>query len=184
MNRPVTWGEIACTLSHIGCWKKIANDDDIQDNDFCVIAEDDVRFIPNFSNAINVLINGLKNHPDNNLIILQKLGTRELIWKERLLLSDNIEIHKYPDHESTLYNHDGASLYLIQKSLTKHLLNELIDKKPYWLADSISEFHPSIKNIGITVPLLGYIPQNNPSDLEQDRKQARKYALDKEKIPL
>ena len=44
--RGPTMGEIACTLSHIKCWQLIALDESIDDDEFCLIAEDDVTLLP------------------------------------------------------------------------------------------------------------------------------------------
>ena len=38
----VSLGEICCTLSHIKAWKMIAEDQSLNDDDFAVVAEDDI----------------------------------------------------------------------------------------------------------------------------------------------
>ena len=79
MGREVTSGEIACTLSHIACWKAIANDDTLLDRDFAIIAEDDVLLKndlqSSLQNVIDTFENGYFLNQENvDLIILQSLA--------------------------------------------------------------------------------------------------------------
>ena len=49
--RGPTMGEIACTLSHIKCWQLIALDESIDEDEFCLIAEDDITLLPTNKNT-------------------------------------------------------------------------------------------------------------------------------------
>ena len=49
--RPITINEIALTLSHIECWHHIAENDEIESNDFVIIAEANVTLSPNYFSA-------------------------------------------------------------------------------------------------------------------------------------
>ncbi|MDU4464595.1 glycosyltransferase family 25 protein [Haemophilus parahaemolyticus] len=48
LNRPITNREIAHTLSHIKCWKAIAENSELDDEDFALIAECSVNLVGNF----------------------------------------------------------------------------------------------------------------------------------------
>ena len=59
----ITLGEICCTLSHIGCWKKIAEDYSLEDQQYAVVAEDDVVLTPNFAQQVVKLAKDMENRP-------------------------------------------------------------------------------------------------------------------------
>lgn len=168
IGRNVTMGEIACTLSHIKTWNLIANDYNLSDDDFVIIAEDDVQLAPNFSNCINILKRTVQTIPDINIVILQRLFSGEALSNQPIC---QLEI-RFEENTGD-FNDKGSSLYMIKKSYTKILIQWLQKNKPYWLADHFSSFS-EIKSIATTHPLLGYVPDDAESDLENDRNQARK----------
>lgn len=172
--RKVTSGEIACTLSHIRCWKKIALDPQIQDDDFALIAEDDIIFsaTDNFKQIVQNIIQIAKDIPFN-LIILQALPLFNPLLA-RDIYQGSGEIKLIPLTPSEI-NDQGSSLYLIRKKRVKFILEALNSRKPYWLADQYIAFCDA-KEILRCSPLLGYIPENAPSDLEVEREIARKTA--------
>ncbi|MDU8924345.1 glycosyltransferase [Pasteurellaceae bacterium LIM206] len=135
LQRYITHHEIARTLSHILCWKRIANDNDIQDHEFAVIAEPQVNLINHFLEAVGDYIGReANNHPFDIILLQRKLSSSE-------------QLHKKGDkpitilfHKKHYFNDIGAALYLIRKSRIKELLNLLTHEKPFWLADHFSEF--------------------------------------------
>lgn len=174
IGRKVTSGEIACTLSHIRCWKKIALDPQIQDDDFALIAEDDIIF--SASNNFKQIVQDINQVAKNmavDIIILQALAIFNTQLKQDIYQgSGELKlIHLQPDG----INNQGSSLYLIRKKQVKLILEALNSKKPYWLADQYTAFCDSTKIMRCS-PLLGYIPENAPSDLEAEREIARKTA--------
>ena len=167
IERKVTSGEIACTLSHIACWKEIANDDTLLDRDFAIIAEDDVLLKNDLQSSlqqvIDVFENGYFLNQENvDLIILQSLA---FDWF-------NLDENFCPMYYE--YNDSGSSLYLIRKSLAIELTEKLKKEKPYWLADRFTDFCDKERVRGVK-PHLGYIVGgfDAPSDLESDRQRAR-----------
>ncbi|MCK3657848.1 hypothetical protein A4G18_03765 [Pasteurellaceae bacterium Pebbles2] len=170
-SRPVAFGEMGCTLSHLGCWNLIAQNQQLNDDDFAIVAEDDVTFMPNFENLIPVLMDYLKDaHPTADLIILQKLGLRT--EKLPTATEDTQEFrYVYPKQKEEC-DSDGSSLYLIRKSRAKKLMMEAMERKPFWLADDFSIFCP-LENIMILLPLLGVVENNADSDLELERNAVR-----------
>lgn len=48
LNRDVTSEEIAITLSHIKCWKSLAENELLDDEDFALVAESDINLVADF----------------------------------------------------------------------------------------------------------------------------------------
>lgn len=170
IKREVTAGEIACALSHILCWKKIAHHPNIADDDFGLVAEDDVTLTPHFLENLNTLITQIKQS-SNQLVILQKF-THINMLPEAADLIEQFSFAKSPDIR--FYLHSGAALYLLRKQQAKEIIHYLEHAKPFWLADEFLHFCP-LQKISIPLPLLGKIIDNvnAESDLEFERKQAR-----------
>ena len=55
-HRPVTKGEIGCTLSHLAVYKLIAEDQTISTNDYVLLCEDDALFAANFQQNLTALL--------------------------------------------------------------------------------------------------------------------------------
>ena len=174
--RGPTMGEIACTLSHIKCWQLIALDESIDDDEFCLIAEDDVTLLPiekntpsTFLSVVSDITKVLEDTPVE-LVKLQMLSYRE---SNLFTGSGNISLSKsIATGLDASYNNTGSALYLIRKSLTQAIMQKLKTKKPYWLADCFTKFcNP--ENMMMSLLLLGYVQDNFPSDLEEEREMQR-----------
>ena len=149
--------EIAQTLSHIQCWKAIAENKQLQDNYFALIAESEIHPVENF---IQHAINYANKYSSYGIIKLQRDG--ETPACERLYLaSDEPDALIYGD--TNQYNY-GCSLYLIRKDVAKKLTALLSETKPYWLADQFTAFYEP-QNIAQARYLLG----ENPSQKQQDK---------------
>ena len=61
--------EIAHTLSHIQCWKAIAENEQLQNNDFALIAEGEIQPVENF---IQHAINYANKYSSYGIIKLQR----------------------------------------------------------------------------------------------------------------
>lgn len=173
ISRAVAMGEIACTLSHIRCWGKIATDEAIQDNEFVLIAEDDIILLPgdlnpssSFLKAVEDIARALKDTPTE----LVKLQDLECQREDLFTGSNHISLRKIQG--SVVCNSTGSSLYLIRKRQAKNIMNKLKTTKPYWLADDFSYFCEKDK-ILMSSPVLGYISGHFPSDLEVERQKER-----------
>ena len=149
--------EIAHTLSHIQCWKAIAENEQLQDDDFALIAENKIHPVENF---IQHAINYANKYSSYGIIKLQRDGKTPAC--ERLYqASDEPDALIYGD--TNQYNY-GCSLYLIRKDVAKKLTALLSETKPYWLADQFTAFHEP-QNIAQARYLLG----ENPSQKQQDK---------------
>ena len=156
-NRLVNDKEIARTLSHIQCWKAIAENELLQNNDFVLIAESEIQPVENF---IQHAINYANKYSSYGIIKLQRDGKTPAC--ERLYqASDEPDALIYGD--TNQYNY-GCSLYLIRKDVAKKLTALLSETKPYWLSDQFTAFHEP-QNIAQARYLLG----ENPSQKQQDK---------------
>ena len=148
--------EIAQTLSHIQCWKAIAENELLQNNDFVLIAESEIQPVENF---IQHAINYANKYSSYGIIKLQRDGKTPAC--ERLYqASDEPDALIYGD--TNQYNY-GCSLYLIRKDVAKKLTALLSETKPYWLADQFTAFHEP-QNIAQACYLLGENPTSNRKD--------------------
>ena len=133
LGREVTFNEIAKTLSHIKCWKMIAENETLTDQDFALIAENEACLINNYQKYVRDYIN---TYPYYGIIKLQRSNA---IIDERLLKEgDNVHAVVYPTKDD--YNNSGSSFYLIRKDMAKELILKLTQEKPYWLSDYFGEF--------------------------------------------
>ncbi len=149
--------EIAHTLSHIQCWKAIAENKHLQDDDFALIAESEIHPVENF---IQHAINYANKYSSYDIIKLQHDGDARS--GERLFQAgDEPDALIYGD--TNQYNY-GCSLYLIRKDVAKKLTSLLSETKPYWLADQFTAFHEP-QNIAQARYLLG----KNPNKKQQDK---------------
>ncbi len=148
--------EIAHTLSHIQCWKAIAENEQLQDNDFALVAESEIQPVENF---IQHAIHYANKYSSYGIIKLQHDG--EDRSGERLFqIGDEPYALIYGDFNQ--YNY-GCSLYLIRKNVAKKLTALLSETKPYWLADQFTVFHEP-QNIAQACYLLGENPTSNRQD--------------------
>lgn len=166
--RTLTSGEIACTLSHIRCWKAVAENPELMDHDFAIIAEDDLILVSQFSQILQQLQQPLTQMKEVDWVILQKLGLYQSLT---IYQGSDLTFH-HPTH-SQHCDSDGSSLYLIRKSKAKQLLEKLHSQKPFWLADQFSYFC-DLNKILIANQLLGYVNEQFESDLEMERELSRK----------
>ena len=146
-NRQITNEEIAHTLSHIKCWREIAENNELSDEDFALIAESDIQLVNNFENLVQSYAN---KYPSYGIIKLQKNGE---YYSNKRLFQEGDEPDAIIYGDINKYN-NGCSLYLIRKDIAKKLSLSLNESKPYWLADHFIEFH-NPKNIAQANYLLG-----------------------------
>ena len=137
------------------CWKTIAENKQLQDNDFALIAESEIQPVENF---IKHAIHYANKYSSYGIIKLQHDG--EGRSGERLFqIGDEPYALIYSDINQ--YNY-GCSLYLIRKNIAK------IDRtfkwnKPYWLADQFTVFHEP-QNIAQACYLLGESPNQKQQE--------------------
>lgn len=170
IGREITLGEIACSLSHIRCWQKIAENQQLELTDFAVIAEDDIQLVDNFHYFLSNILQKLKNRPKIEIALLHKLS----LFHEGFYTAsaEQRDFHFLTDNHPSLFDNDGSALYAIRKDRAIQLVEQLKTSKPYWLADHFTHICPS-QNMLVLNPLLGKIANPNDSDLEADREIAR-----------
>lgn len=152
----VSLGEICCTLSHIKAWKMIAEDQSLNDDDFAVVAEDDIILAPRFAYSVRQLIDNMRKS-ESNIVLLHKIGGRIPFWKSAISTGyEEIKPVVFLNHNE--YDNDGASLYLIRRSFAKKMTEKCQGIKPFWLADIFTAFCES-NHITVANPLLGSITE-------------------------
>lgn len=170
IGREITLGEIACTLSHIKAWQYIAQNDSVADEEFVIIAEDDILLKAGFNDYIHAILRDCDcRHID--LVLLHKLGLYQT-FDNRF---DDNTLHMWQPAAVHHCDDDGSSLYLIKKSKAVALSKMLEECKPYWLADHFSSIC-DLNRIMIVTPSLGEIHEDSVSDLEAERNLARMQA--------
>lgn len=154
-NREPFSDEMANTLSHIMCWRKIAENDAINDNEYALIAESDISLIPNFYELCQVYIEKYpydiiklqRNIKLNNIQDL-KLSNGDIENIGAVIYSNGNELDGY-----------GSSFYLIRKNIAKELVDNLKNDKPFWSSDYFSLFYDHSKIVEIN-EYLGYKKSN------------------------
>lgn len=159
-GRKTTKGEIGCTLSHLSIYQKIADDQTIQDDDYCLVCEDDVLFAQDFQKNIHTL---LAQNVKADII---------LVGQSKISNFDDIELEiSYPTTFGFLQKQIGDSeykyaypyrnyfagtvAYLIKKSTACQFLTQTSNALPYWLADDFILFSHKFKlDVLIVRPLM------------------------------
>lgn len=136
-HRFVNAKDIAKTLSHIKCWQAVNLDKNIADNDFVLIAEANIELAPNYRPALLAHIENFLSTSQFELTLLQR--NHDSHWQDKGY-TGNGEISSIVYNMPYSYNHVGSGLYLIRKRQIQKILTRLQSEKPYWLADTFSEF--------------------------------------------
>lgn len=175
-GRKATKGEIGCTLSHLAIYQRILVDENIKDEDYVLVCEDDVLFADHFQ---------------ANLDALLPYCEADFIWVGQSKIADfndsELEIN-YPIAPSFLcqkikktnliyglpYNpyFAGTVAYLVRKQAVKKILN--FATLPFWLADDYILFQEKFGLVAAAIrPLLAIENPKTISNLSQSR--AEKY---------
>lgn len=165
-------GEVGCTLSHISIYQKILADNNIDDNDYTLICEDDALFSNNFQADLDKLLpycdadfiwigqSKIADFNDSELEINYPIAPYFLSKKiEKTNLIYSLPYKPY---------FAGTVAYLIRKQAVKKLLD--FAKLPFWLADDYILFQ---EQVGLTAkairPLLAIENPDIKSNLSQFR---------------
>lgn len=133
LNRHITVEEISTTLSHINCWRLIAEDHSIDENEFVVIVEPIIDIAENAYRVLEEEINRFLVNSKYNIFLLQSKESTEVY-------SGVGDIHSIVYSNPITYNSLGESFYAIRKRTVFEILDRLVLEKPYWKADYFSEF--------------------------------------------
>ena len=175
-GRKVTKGEIGCTLSHLNIYQKIVDDEQISENDYALVCEDDALFNEKFQQNLTAL---LQQNCQLDLL---------LIGQSKILDFDDVELEiNYPTTFSLLCHSvpnsifkyaypyksyfAGTVAYLIKKSAARKLLQAVQHSHlPFWLADDflLFEMQFAVQN-NVVRPLMVIENPNLISNLEAVR---------------
>ena len=174
--RKITKGEVGCTLSHLGVYQRIVDDQEIAEDEYCLVCEDDALFVADFqANLDKILAEGLT--ADIVLVGQSKIPEFNCAGLElnypitfNCLLK---EIKGSPFKVAYTYRNyfAGTVAYLIKKSVARAFLNQAEQNGlPYWLADDFILFHQQFKlDIVVVRPLMVIENPNLNSNLENFR---------------
>ena len=172
-GRNVTKGEIGCTLSHLAVYRQIVEDQNVMENDYALVCEDDALFNANLSPKTIAL---LTEKCDADIV---------LIGQSKIAEFDDVELEiNYPTTFSFLrqtvgdvtvaYPYKGyfagTVAYLIKKSAARAFLKQLEQEKPFWLADDFLLFETQFQiNNNVVRPLVAIENPQLVSNLEAIR---------------
>ncbi|UKH20179.1 glycosyltransferase family 25 protein [Actinobacillus pleuropneumoniae] len=174
-GRKVTKGEIGCTMSHLGVYELIVNDESINEDDYALVCEDDCLLAANFQQNLTALLN-------------EKLNADiVLVGQSKILSFDDTELAiNYPTTfrflqkkiGETEYRYAypyknyfaGTVAYLIKKSTARKFLAQKATELPFWLADDYILFGQQFAiNTLVVRPLMAIENPNLVSNLENLR---------------
>ena len=172
-GRNVTKGEIGCTLSHLAVYRQIVEDQNVMENDYALVCEDDALFNSNLSPKTIAL---LTEKCDADIV---------LIGQSKIAEFDDVELEiNYPTTFSFLrqtvgdvtvaYPYKsyfaGTVSYIIKKSAARAFLKQLEQEKPFWLADDFLLFETKFQiNNNVVRPLVAIENPQLVSNLEAIR---------------
>ena len=172
-GRNVTKGEIGCTLSHLAVYRQIVEDQNVTENDYALVCEDDALFNANLS-------------PNTTALLTEKCDADiVLIGQSKIAEFDDVELEiNYPTTFSFLRQtvgdvtvaypyisyFAGTVAYLIKKSAARAFLKQLEQEKPFWLADDFLLFETQFQiNNNVVRPLIAIENPQLVSNLEAIR---------------
>lgn len=138
LHREVTAEDIARTLSHIECWRKIAEDSSIDNNEFSIIAETGLTLSPHYFKALNEYVDGFLVHSTYDIALLER-SRQDTRWDDKIYTGEgsiNSAIFEMAENYDLAY----CKMYLIRKSLVLSILAKLDKEKPYWLSHRFTDF--------------------------------------------
>ncbi len=175
-GRHVTQGEIGCTLSHLGVYQQIVEDKQIDEEEYCLVCEDDALFNLDFKQHLRSL---LAQKPTADLILvgqskITNFNAFELeinypttfsFWRKRIANTPFCYAYPYKNYFA------GTVAYLIKKSAAKRFLTYMQQyHRPFWLADDFILFGSEFKlDIVVVRPLLVIENPQLVSNLESSR---------------
>lgn len=175
-HRAVTKGEIGCTLSHLTIYEKIINDENIAENEYVLVCEDDVLFADNFQQNLTAL---LAQNLTADIVLVGQSKIPSFNDKELCInypttfqfaqkpIADTGYYYSYPYKNYFA----GTVAYLIKKSACRRFVLEM--KKTagvYWLADDFILFGNELGlDILVIRPLMAIENPNLTSNLEELR---------------
>ncbi|MDG2953450.1 glycosyltransferase family 25 protein [Bisgaard Taxon 10/6] len=172
-HRDVTKGEIGCTLSHLNVYKKVIEDDAIDERDYVLVCEDDVLFAENFNENLTAL---LQENLTADIILVGQSKIPSFDDKELAVnypttfgfLQKPVGKTKYRYAYPYRNYFAGTVAYLIKKSACRRFCREVQQlSATYWLADDFILFGQQFGlDILVVRPLMAIENPNLTSNLE------------------
>ena len=114
-------GTLGCALSHFKVWELIAASE-YDDNDFFLICEDDIKFVPNFKEKYNKAITILENDAAWDITFIGYTDDRDFY-------GDTIIYDGIKKFSGNPRKHGGGLFsYLIRKKAARKLINIAVDR--------------------------------------------------------
>ena len=142
-GREITKGEVGCTLSHLEVYRLIVEDENVDEEEYALVCEDDALFNENFQQNLMALLTHCNQMP----IVL--IGQSKILQFNDVELEVNYPItFSFLCHKAGQVKYDypyksyfaGTVGYLIKKSAARAFLTLLEQNKPFWLADDFLLF--------------------------------------------
>jgi len=162
INKVIKPGIFACTLSHYKVWETIANNENIEDEDLCLIFEDDVMFHENFNDIFQEDLSGVDliyfgGKKAEKQFIIEK-SNLEKYWepspKSKYLFERKMFDKKVADIFCTCEAY--AMNKRTAKIMTNRYRNELILKHNDHIVEDIKSLKTS--DIGDKIRMYNYFP--------------------------
>lgn len=152
-GRNVTKGEVGCTLSHLGVYQQIVQDETISEDEFCLICEDDALFHSDFQLALQAI---LERANSADLILLgqskiKAFNDSELEINYPTALLTRLKQASFAIGYPYKNYYAGTVAYLIRKSAARIFLQAVEQKSPFWLADDFILFE---KKFGLDIQVI------------------------------
>ncbi|WP_150538383.1 glycosyltransferase family 25 protein [Actinobacillus vicugnae] len=171
-QRKATKGEIGCTFSHLGVYQQIVNDESIDEQEYCLICEDDALFNQHFQASLDKLVQ------QNLTADIVLVGQSKILSFDDALLEIEFPTTfkaQMKPIKTTNYRfaypyknyYAGTVAYLIKKSSARKFLTETL---PFWLADDFILFEQKWgMDILVVRPLMAIENPGLTSNLEEAR---------------
>jgi GR25 family glycosyltransferase involved in LPS biosynthesis len=170
-------GEIGCLLSHYALYIQITHDDNLQENDLCLILEDDIHFNDDFTKRVDELLNHLQLNKDifDNIDVIWVAGRNR-----KDFIPKNIDnVHLYHQHKSSkLYFRNNitydrrdddwyrqTTAYLITKRGARRMIDDLHKRRFVKPIDHCMMEASSVNQYD-WYPHIGYSPMNYQTDVQ------------------
>ncbi|MGQ0286142.1 glycosyltransferase family 25 protein [Pasteurellaceae bacterium 22721_9_1] len=145
-GRAATKGEIGCTYSHLDVYKLIIEDENIGEDEYALVCEDDALFAANFQQNLTAL---LHQKPKADIILVGQSKIADFNDKELCINYPTTFKSLQKSIEGTPYRYAypyknyfaGTVAYLIKKSACRRFWQEVEQScSVYWLADDFILF--------------------------------------------
>lgn len=175
-HRNVTKGEIGCTYSHLEVYKLVIEDNNIAEDDYVLVCEDDALLCENFQQNLTAL---LQQKLTADIILIGQSKIADFNDKELSINYPTTFKFMQKQIKGTVYSYAypyknyfaGTVAYLIKKSACRRFWHEVEQScSVYWLADDFILFGQKFSlDIMVVRPLMVIENPKLMSNLESER---------------